>query len=162
MLVSIKTWSLKLRLSSLIEDDVLTYRILLIAGATIYLLLGYLYFNEHLNSRSFLYINLGYGFLFMTMSVLSFVSQKVKSNLRSMVAIMAYMVMFQSIAEATNVNYEINSMIALIVTNFMCGLVFKNARQLYYFLLVCFAMVIVSLFMFREGELKKPVIAAIF
>lgn len=162
MSVHIKPWSLKLTLSSLIEDEVITYRILLIAGATIYLLLGYLYFNEHLGSRGFLYINLTYGLFFMTVSVLSFISQKVKNNLRTMVAIMAYLVMIQSICEATNVSYEINSTVALIVTNFMCGLVFKNARQLYYFLLASFLMVIVSMFMFPEGELKKPVLVSIF
>src|SRR6185436_19926363 len=138
-----------------LEDEVTIYRILLIAGAIIYPSLGYLYFKENLNTSNLLFINLGCGLMFTVMAVLSFSSKSVKSNLRAVIGIMAYFVMFQSITEAATVSYEINTTVGLIVTYFMCGLVFKHASQLYYFLGIAFCMLAVSTFLFPEGELKK-------
>src|SRR6185503_9203302 len=104
-----KKWSLKLKFLAFLEDEVTICRILLISGAIIYPLLGYLYFKENLNTSNLLFINLGCGLVFMIMTVLSFTSQTVKSHLRAAIGVMAYFVMFQSISEAVTVKYEINT-----------------------------------------------------
>src|SRR5262249_16118962 len=136
--VTIKSWKPKRTISSFLEDDLTIYRILLIAGAAIYLLLGFLFFNEQLNTSHLLIINLGCGISFLAILILSFVSKNVKANLRSLIGVMAYLVMFQSISEAVTVHYEINTTVGLIVTYFMCGLVFKHSRQLYHFIAITF------------------------
>jgi len=162
MLVAIKKWSPRFSLSSILEDDVLTYRILLVSGAIIYLLLGYLYYNERLDGNGIFLINLFCGFVLLITAVLSFVSNRVKTSLRGVVGIMVYLVMLQSISEAVSVHYEINTTLGLVVTYFMCGLVFKQSRLLYHFLIITFLMVVASMFLFPEGELKKPLIISIF
>ncbi|HYV92001.1 MAG TPA: ATP-binding protein [Chitinophagales bacterium] len=157
-----RKWSPKSKFFAFLEDEVTISRILLIAGAIIYPLLGYLYFQENLNTSNLLFINLGCGLVFMLMTVLSFTTQSVKSNLRAVIGIMAYLVMFQSISEAVTVKYEINTTVGLIVTYFMCGLVFKHASQLYYFISITFLILIGSTFLYPEGELKKGVIISVF